>query len=96
MISIPSIHPYLSAPTEEHPVFAAVTLPEAPGSVFGGLTIITSTAVAPGRAMLFSEPSPEQKREMVGVSPLEQAAYLHKHGRAVMVRFEEEGGGDGR
>jgi hypothetical protein len=72
------------------PLFEAHELPRSPGSVFGGLTVVTSTAVPRGCALLYSEPTAEQQLEMTGMTLLERAAYMHRKGKAKLMRFEEE------
>ena len=72
------------------PKFEALDLPRSPGSVFGGLTVITSSAVPPGCALLYAEPSVQQQREMAGMTVLERAEYMHRNGRATVICWDEE------
>lgn len=78
------------------PEFTAQELPRSPGSVFGGLTIISSSAVPPGCALAFAEPTEDQRREMAGMSVLERAEYMHRKGKATLMRFDPDAGEAGR
>ncbi len=60
------------------------------GPVFGGPTIIASTAVPPGCVFMFAPLSAEQEREAAGMTTLERAEYLVRNGKAAMVRFGKE------